>query len=58
MALDTNLDIMIRLYFGQDGSTRPTKEEVATFITDEMGLTDDGNSLRDSPAFVSFSFRT
>jgi len=36
---------MIRLYFGQDGSTRPTKEEVATFITDEMGLTDDGNSL-------------
>lgn len=29
---------MIRLYFGQPGDARPTKEEVAEFITEEMGL--------------------
>lgn len=28
----------IRLYFGPDGSSRPTKEEVGEFIVDEMGL--------------------
>lgn len=35
---DTNPDRMIRFYFGQPGDQRPTKEEVADFITDEMGL--------------------
>jgi len=41
---ETNPDRMIRLYFGQPGDQRPTKEEVADFITDEMGLVrGDGN---------------
>jgi hypothetical protein len=35
---ETNPDRMIRLYFGQPGDQRPTKKEVANFITDEMGL--------------------
>lgn len=35
---ETNPDRMIRLYFGQPGDQRPTKEEVANFITNEMGL--------------------
>lgn len=35
---NTNPDRMIRLYFGQSGGERPTKQEVANFITEEMGL--------------------
>lgn len=39
MGSDTNPnDRMIRLYFGKPGDPRPTKQEVATFITDQMGL--------------------
>lgn len=35
---ETNPERMIRLYFGQPGGERPTKKEVADFITEEMGL--------------------